>query len=56
MGGFTVAFYLGGPCKSLQANRGVVFMGPNDVEVKGIPFPELALDSTSSLLSNVCNV
>jgi len=23
-------------------------MGPNDVQVKGIPFPELSLDSTSS--------
>ena len=30
------------------ANRGVIFMGPNDVQVKGIPFPELSLDSTSS--------
>jgi hypothetical protein len=30
------------------ANRGVIFMGPDHVEVKGIPFPELALDSTSS--------
>jgi glutathione-independent formaldehyde dehydrogenase len=29
-------------------NRGVIFMGPNDVQVKGIPFPELALDSRSS--------
>ena len=29
-------------------NRGVIFMGPNDVEVKGIPFPTLELDSTSS--------
>ncbi len=31
-----------------QSNRGVIFMGPNHVEVKGIPFPELALDSTRS--------
>ena len=30
------------------ANRGVIFMGTNHVEVKGIPFPELALDSTNS--------
>ena len=30
------------------ANRGVIFMGPNHVEVKGIPFPELSLDSTNS--------
>eukprot|EP01063_Lacrimia_lanifica_P037537 TRINITY_DN772_c0_g1_i6.p1 TRINITY_DN772_c0_g1~~TRINITY_DN772_c0_g1_i6.p1 ORF type:complete len:503 (+),score=193.05 TRINITY_DN772_c0_g1_i6:59-1567(+) len=30
------------------ANRGVIFMGPNHVEVKGIPFPELSLDSMSS--------
>eukprot|EP01060_Flectonema_neradi_P009214 TRINITY_DN1658_c0_g1_i3.p1 TRINITY_DN1658_c0_g1~~TRINITY_DN1658_c0_g1_i3.p1 ORF type:complete len:490 (+),score=107.53 TRINITY_DN1658_c0_g1_i3:80-1471(+) len=29
-------------------NRGVIFMGTNHVEVKGIPFPELALDSTNS--------
>lgn len=31
-----------------NTNRGVIFMGPNDVEVKGIPFPELVLDSTAS--------
>ena len=30
------------------SNRGVIFMGPNHVEVKGIPFPTLELDSTSS--------
>lgn len=30
------------------ANRGVIFMGPDHVEVQGIPFPQLALDSTSS--------
>ena len=29
-------------------NRGVMFMGPNDVQVKDIPFPKLELDSTSS--------
>ena len=29
-------------------NRGVVFMGPNDVQVKDIPFPKLELDSTNS--------
>ena len=29
-------------------NRGVIFMGPNHVEVQGIPFPKLELDSTSS--------
>ena len=29
-------------------NRGVVFMGPNDVRVKDIPFPKLELDSTNS--------
>jgi len=32
----------------MQANRGVVFMGPNEVEVKAIDFPKLELDSTSS--------
>jgi len=29
-------------------NRGVIFMGPNDVQVQSIPFPTLELDSTSS--------
>ena len=29
-------------------NRGVVFMGPNTVEVQGIPFPKLELDSSTS--------
>jgi len=29
-------------------NRGVIFMGTNDVEVKSIPFPTLELDSTTS--------
>merc|ERR1712166_1144866 len=29
-------------------NRGVIFMGPNHVEVKGIPYPTLELDSTTS--------
>eukprot|EP00316_Scyphosphaera_apsteinii_P004483 CAMPEP_0119301010 /NCGR_PEP_ID=MMETSP1333-20130426/2877_1 /TAXON_ID=418940 /ORGANISM="Scyphosphaera apsteinii, Strain RCC1455" /LENGTH=479 /DNA_ID=CAMNT_0007302975 /DNA_START=20 /DNA_END=1459 /DNA_ORIENTATION=+ len=29
-------------------NRGVVFMGPNEVEVKPIGFPKLELDSTNS--------
>ena len=29
-------------------NRGVIFMGTNHVEVQGIPFPKLELDSTSS--------
>jgi len=29
-------------------NRGVMFMGPNHVEVKDIPFPKLELDSTNS--------
>mmetsp|Transcript_4981 Transcript_4981/g.9331 ORF Transcript_4981/g.9331 Transcript_4981/m.9331 type:complete len:469 (-) Transcript_4981:230-1636(-) len=29
-------------------NHGVVFMGPNEVEVKPIPFPKLELDSMSS--------
>jgi hypothetical protein len=29
-------------------NRGVIFMGPNHVEVKSIPFPKLELDSTDS--------
>ncbi|GMI55524.1 hypothetical protein ScalyP_jg7844 [Parmales sp. scaly parma] len=31
-----------------SSNRGVIFMGPNQVEVKGIPFPELSLDSMNS--------
>ena len=31
-----------------STNRGVIFMGPNDVEVKSIPFPKLELDSTDS--------
>jgi hypothetical protein len=31
-----------------STNRGVIFMGPNDVEVKSIPFPKLELDSTTS--------
>ena len=34
--------------KSRAGNRGVVFMGPNEVEVKGIPDPQLALDSMNS--------
>ena len=29
-------------------NRGVMFMGANDVQVKDIPFPKLELDSTNS--------
>ena len=29
-------------------NRGVIFLGPQEVEVKGIPFPALELDSTFS--------
>lgn len=31
-----------------KTNHGVVFMGPNHVEVKEIPFPKLELDSTNS--------
>ena len=34
--------------KAHATNRGVIFMGRNHVEVKGIPFPKLELDSTSS--------
>jgi len=33
---------------SQTGNRGVMFMGPNDVQVKDIPFPKLELDSTNS--------
>ena len=33
---------------SRAENRGVIFMGENHVEVQGIPFPKLELDSTSS--------
>ena len=33
---------------SANTNRGVIFMGPGEVEVKGIPFPTLELDSTLS--------
>jgi len=31
-----------------NTNRGVIFMGPDHVEVQGIPFPTLELDSTTS--------
>jgi glutathione-independent formaldehyde dehydrogenase len=34
--------------KAQATNRGVIFMGRNHVEVKGIPFPKLELDSMSS--------
>jgi len=33
---------------SATGNRGVIFMGPNHVEVQDIPFPKLELDSTTS--------
>ncbi len=29
-----------------RSNRGVVYMGPNEVKVKPIEFPKLELDST----------
>lgn len=31
-----------------SSNRGVIFMGENHVEVQGIPYPKLELDSTGS--------
>ena len=40
--------HLASAASPANTNRGVIFMGPNHVEVKGIPFPELALDSTAS--------
>jgi len=35
-----------------KTNNGIVFMGPNHVENKPIPFPKLELDSTSSPVSS----
>ena len=37
-----------GYAAAATGNRGVIFMGPNHVEVQPIPFPKLELDSTSS--------
>jgi len=33
---------------TMPGNRGLMYMGPQDVQVKDIPYPVLALDSTSS--------
>jgi len=33
---------------TMPANRGLMYMGPHDVQVKDIPYPKLSLDSTSS--------
>jgi glutathione-independent formaldehyde dehydrogenase len=35
-------------CFSVKSNRGLMYMGPGDVQVKNIPYPKLALDSTTS--------
>lgn len=34
--------------RSMSTNRGIVYMGPGDVQVKDIPYPMLKLDSSQS--------